>query len=99
MILLVKPEIKLIIRDPMSADVNLSIVRTSLQRSTNINIAALMTKIKRPKVRMTAGSVKSFNTKECSYPEIIPGTALNLYAAHDEGCEPESEGENCPTLH
>ena len=62
MILLVKPEIKLMMSDPMSAEVNLSIVSTSLHRSTNINIAALITKIKRPKVRMTAGSVKSFNS-------------------------------------
>ena len=40
---------------------NLSIVKTSLQRSTNVNIAALITNTKRPKVSITAGSVNNCN--------------------------------------
>ena len=59
--LLVKPEIRLIIKAPIRADVNLSIVKTSLQRSTKVNMAALITNTKRPKVSITAGSVNSFN--------------------------------------
>jgi hypothetical protein len=59
--LFVKPEIRLIIKAPIRADVNLSIVKTSLQRSTRVNIAALITNTKRPKVSITAGRVNSFN--------------------------------------
>ena len=47
----------------MRADVNESIVITSLQRSVNINIAALITNTKSPKVRITAGNVKSFKSE------------------------------------
>ena len=58
---LVKPEIRLMINAPIRADVNLSIVKTSLQRSTRVNIAALITNTNRPNVSITAGRVNSFN--------------------------------------
>lgn len=48
---------------PIKADVNLSIVKVSLQRSVNINIAALIMKINKPKVRITAGSVNNFRSE------------------------------------
>lgn len=51
----------LINRLPISAEVNESIVITSLQRSVSISIAAFMTNTNNPNVRITAGRVKSFN--------------------------------------
>ena len=52
----------LIRRLPIKAEVKLSIVMVSLTRSVNINMAALITKIKRPKVRITAGKVNNFRS-------------------------------------
>jgi hypothetical protein len=58
--LFANPEKILISKLPTRADVKESIVITSLHLSVSINIAALITKRNKPKVRITAGSVKSF---------------------------------------
>jgi hypothetical protein len=57
------PEKMLIRKLPTKAEVKESIVMTSLHLSVSINMAALITNTKSPKVRITAGSVKSFNTE------------------------------------
>jgi hypothetical protein len=51
----------LIIKAAKTADQKLLTSNFSLHRETNINIAALTTTKKSPRVRMTAGNVRTFN--------------------------------------
>ena len=62
-ILFASPEKILIRRLPIRAEVNESMVITSLHLSVSISIAALMMKMKSPNVRITAGSVNSFRSE------------------------------------
>ncbi len=52
-----------IISDAQSADQKLVTSNFSLQRAVSINIAALITKVNKPKVKSIAGSVKSLRSE------------------------------------
>ena len=52
-------EIKLMTNDPKKADQKFFTSSAVLQRAVNINMAALITMLKRPKVRSTNGKVIS----------------------------------------
>lgn len=56
-------EIKLITSEPKKADQKFFTSSAVLQRAVNINIAALMTMLKRPKVRSTNGKVINFRNE------------------------------------
>ena len=60
-----------IISDAQSADQKFVTSNFSLQRAVSISIAALITKVNKPKVRRIAGSVKSLSSEPIS-PLINP---------------------------
>ncbi len=56
-------EVKVINKDAQSADQKLVTSNFSLQRAVSINIAALITKVNKPKVKRIAGRVNSLRSE------------------------------------